>query len=188
LGRALKRLLGTGNIRDERWYNVLVLRILIAPFTLRRTIKSTWDGQWVIDRSVVRPQPEIIPPATDDKATKAAEAIYCLGRKDTTLAKVMEKADKQRWYAWSPIYQHVLMGSEDSTRDFTWAERVIVEKFRDAELTGRMKRFISIIKGLVRKGKRFIIVSDRIFPLQLVYYVHPSANFLMVRSVKKCWG
>jgi hypothetical protein len=61
MGTALKRLLGTSgakNVRAGRVYNVLVFQILIAPFTLRRTVYSTWDGLAKSRLCVQRAEPE----------------------------------------------------------------------------------------------------------------------------------
>ena len=55
-------------------------------------------------------------------------------------------------------------------------EEVIVKHFKKVPLSGRMKRFIAFVKEVHKSGDKFVVVSDRLFPLVLVFYV-PFATY-----------
>jgi hypothetical protein len=172
---ALRRLLGNDK-QDTSWYDVLVLRILIAPFTLRRMSNSTWGGSWVIERTVTRPAVQVLEPYADQFSEKAAKNKFRRTKNEkTSEAKLIDRADKQRFFAWSPIYEDLLHAKVDlfneSKKGMQLMEEIIATKFRESELTGRMKRFIAFVKDVNSRGDRFIVVSDRLFPLVLAFYV-----------------
>jgi len=159
---------------------VLSLRVLIAPFTLRRKADSTWDGNWIIDRTVTRPIPEILRPYPDEGDTeRQARHLFKITRTNKSVAAIMERADKQRFYAWTPLYETYIQHREEVRNGLSESkvtqlvEEVIVKDFKKLPLTGRMRRFIAFVKSIHEEGRKFIIVSDRLFPLALTFYVHP---------------
>jgi len=179
LRRALRRMFLRGK-HDEKLYHVLALRILIAPFVLRRTSQSTWDGEWVIKRTVARPVADVLEPYPDDFTETEAKARYRM-RKDTTevsQTELMERADRQRFFAWAPLYEEIVRlsvkGKEESK--VRLMEEVIARRLvKEGKYTGRLRRFIALVKSCKERRERFIVVSDRLFPLVLTYYV-PSVT------------
>ena len=88
---ALRRLLVRGK-RDEKLYHVLPLRILIAPFVLRRTVQSTWDDQWIIKRTVARHLVELVEPYPDDFTETEAKARFRMKTsKDVSQTQLMDR-------------------------------------------------------------------------------------------------
>lgn len=180
LGRAFKRMLVRGK-RDEKLYHVLALRILIAPFVLRRTSQSTWDGEWVIKRTVARPVADVLEPYPDDFTETEAKARYRM-RKDTTeisQTELMERADRQRFFAWAPLYEEIVRLSAKRKEDarVRLMEEVVARRLvNEGKYTGRLRRFIALVKACKERGERFIVVSDRLFPLVLTYYVPPTTR------------
>jgi len=90
-------------------------------------------------------------------------------------AKIIDRADKQRLFVWTPIYEEFLDAqttrTDEQRADIRLMEDVIVKHFRDVQLSGRIKRFIAFVKEVKRSGDKFIVVSDRLFPLLLAFYV-----------------
>jgi hypothetical protein len=172
LKRALRRLLGNRK-EDQPWYHVLALRIVIAPFTLRRMSSSTWNGSWIIQRTVQRPAVQILDPYPDEFSQTAAAKYNNSGRKKLTEHKLMERADKQRFFAWSATFEkiHSSLKDVESGKSIKVIQEIIAAEFGDSELTGRMKRFIAFVKDIRNRGEKFIVVSDRLFPLALIFYV-----------------
>jgi len=176
---ALSRLLVRGS-RDEKLYHILALRILIAPFVLRRTIQSSWDGEWIIKRTVARPIVEVIEPYPDDFTETEARAKYRVkNAKVISQTELMARADRQRFFAWAPLYEEIVSLSAGVKEDSRVAimEKVIVERLLKEKLTGRLRRFIALVRSFKECGERFIIVSDRLFPLVLTYYVRSSIEW-----------
>jgi len=175
---ALRRLLVRGK-RDEKLYHILPLRILIAPFVLRRTVQSTWDNQWIIKRTVARPLVEVLEPYVDNFTETEAKARYRMrNRKDLSQVQLMERADNQRFFAWAPLYEEVVRLSEGMKEDSRVAvmEKVIASRLiKEKKYTGRLRRFIALVKSCKEHDERFIVVSDRLFPLVLTYYVRSIA-------------
>ena len=66
LARSLKHLMCS-----ENW-DILVFRVLIAPFYLRRTRESVWNGKWVVDCQVARPLLWEILPKSNQWSEEAA--------------------------------------------------------------------------------------------------------------------
>lgn len=60
LRKAFKRLLGIDQPGPRLECVVLAFRILISQFYLRRTISSSLDNQWVIDKTTARPVLHIV--------------------------------------------------------------------------------------------------------------------------------
>jgi hypothetical protein len=173
LKTAFFRLLGNNKF-DNPYYDVLALRILIAPFTLRRISSSTWEQKWVIQRTVTRPKPVILMPYPDTLTEDARNKFRLKYKHKQSEAKIIDRADKQRFFAWTPIYEefmHARNHNNDQKSDMRLMEEVIVRHFRTVPLSGRMKRFIAFVKEVKRNGDKFIVVSDRLFPLVLAFYV-----------------
>jgi hypothetical protein len=185
---ALRRLLVRGS-RHEKLYHVLPLRILIAPFVLRRTVQSTWDNQWIIKRTVARPPVEVLGPYADNFTETEAKARYRVrNTKDLSQTQLMERADRQRFFAWAPLYEEVVRLSESGKEDSRVAimEKVISNRLvKEKKYTGRLRRFIALVKSCKERGERFIVVSDRLFPLVLTYYVRSIVSREANRQVCK---
>ena len=170
---ALSRLLVRGD-RDEKLYHVLGLRILIAPFILRRTLQSTWDKEWIVKRTVARPLPEVLEPYPDNFSESEAKARYRMKNvKDLSQNQLMERADRQRFFAWAPLYEEVMRLSAGLRPEARVGimQKVIKKRLKKEKYSGRLRRFIALIKSCKKSGERFIVVSDRLFPLVLTYYV-----------------
>jgi hypothetical protein len=172
LARAFRRLF---NKKDDEW-NVLVFRILIAPFHLRRTLTSTLKGELIIPKGVARPLAFTVLPHTDKAADH--EAIQRANMKskvkqDRTIKQAMDRADCQRFLAWSPIYEDIVeawvSGQPGSKQRIM--ESVIREKFAEYTGSGRLRRFCALVKQIRLQREKFIVCSDRLFPLTLVYHV-----------------
>lgn len=177
LKTALFRLLGNDKSGNP-YYDVLALRILIAPFTLRRISSSTWEKRWVIQRTVTRPKPVILLPYPDTLTEDARSKFRLRAKHKQSEAEIIDRADKQRFFAWTPIYEEFMDARRkfhgEQKSDVRLMEEVIVRHFQSARLSGRMKRFIAFVKEAKRNGDKFIVVSDRLFPLVLVFYVRPE--------------
>ena len=90
LRRALSRMLIHGK-NDQKLYHVLALRLLIAPIVLCRAAQSTWDGEWIIERTVARPIAEVLEPYPDDFTETEAKAKYRMKKiKELSQTQLME--------------------------------------------------------------------------------------------------
>lgn len=88
-----------------------------------------------------------------------------------------KRANDQRFYALAPLYNDILArASARSARgkEVRVMQEVIKSRFRLSKPTPRMKTFMRWVKGVRDRGKQFIIVCDRIFPLVLAHYVFRS--------------
>jgi hypothetical protein len=189
LGLALSRLLDPKSRED---LYIEVYRALIAPFCLRRDSNSAWLRSWIINRKYQRPVPEMLLPATYGASEDigGSAAMQRLRRLQLpTLKNVQEyidRADQLRFLAWSGIWaeivaalpksQHGQYDSESTNRQKVM-ERIIEDKLlssREYVVTGRILRLGRLVKHILRKKERFIIVSDRLFLLTLVFFVRPS--------------
>lgn len=102
LRKAFRRLLSVGQPRGtpEQW-DVLAFRILISQFYLRRTISSSLDNQWVIDKTTARPVPRIVLPHPDaftqvhDPKARSKQ----VQEMRETLRNKMKRADHKRFLA-----------------------------------------------------------------------------------------
>ena len=175
--RALNGLFQHGpRLKSEE--DIFVLRILIAPFTLRRTMSSVWDGVWIIKRHVTRPVMEIVEPPADDISALEARRKFKLSSLESpdpqTECQIIKRADHQRLYAWSPsCYMEYLQlnKSYTSPKSVDLMCKAVAAKIHDSTLTGRVKRVVAAAKYYKGRGERFIIVCERLFPLVLLYYV-----------------
>ena len=169
LARSFKRL-----VVPENW-DVLAFRVLIAPFYLRRTRESTWNGKWVVDVQVARPVPWEILPKSDHCSEEAAKRKYFKrGNRKETWGKIIERVDKQRFLAWTSVYEEVdkevvkLNGNSQCNKKI---EEMIKRCIHYEKPSGRLERFVALIKEIIAIKERFIIVSDRLFLLSMAYYV-----------------
>ena len=169
LARSFKRL-----VVPENW-DVLAFRVLIAPFYLHCTRESTWNGKWVVDVQVARPVPWEILPKSDHCSEEAAKRKYFKrGNRKETWGKIIERADKQRFLAWTSVYEEVdeevvkLKGNSQCNKKI---EEIIKRRIRYEKPSGRLERFVALIKEIIAIKERFIIVSDRLFLLSMAYYV-----------------
>jgi hypothetical protein len=185
--RALVRIFDPTPARKLRQLPLLPIRVLIAPFVLRRTASSTWNGVFVIKRTIARPTPQVIVPPPDDY-TSAARIEFKRqkrankNRKESAHQR-MERADNMRLYAWSPLYKTFIEKLEEyelaTNRKHPNPQKLMEEVIKkglagkDFERTSRMETSISLVKKISQKGERFLIVADRIFPLTLSYWVSP---------------
>lgn len=176
--RAIRRLTGPNEI-----FSILTLRILLAPFYLRRTLNSHWLGRWIIDQKHARPQPTILLPYPDDFSqlqpanlklkTKTSETKK---RTQFTMTEMMHRADQRRFYAWTELFLEVQDFAEvdsggGNTKNTARVEKLMIERLPYLRPSGRVRKLIAIIKAHRARGEKFVIVSDRIFLLQLAYYV-----------------
>jgi hypothetical protein len=176
LAQIFQRLLS----RSGKEWHPYIFRALIAPFCLRRTTESTLLGKYVINRTVARPFPFTVLPE-EDEFSESADALkkFRNTREHVreSMLKIISRADKQRFYAWTTVYEEVIiergnMTNGDSAGDVKVYEDCIKKIFKKRGASGRVKRLVSLLKMIKKKGERFIIVSDRLFLLVLAYYVY----------------
>lgn len=157
-------------------WNILTFRAMIAPFCLRRTRDSTDNGVFIIPRAFAQPVPIIVPPCDDAFSQKVASSRSTIVRKGKTISinQIIERADKQRFIAWTPLYTEVAertFAIEKQGHKHAIMEEIIVQKLRTSALTGRMERLMRLLKHIVQKKEKFIIVSDRLFLVTVAYFV-----------------
>jgi hypothetical protein len=185
LGKAFSRLVSGDKPRQ---WNALAFRIMIAPFYLRRTEKSTWYGKWVIERCVARPIPTLLIPYPDDFSEKWALAKVKRKKKGhLNLNELMERADRQRFFAWTPIYEAIQEAIYERRGDEKQKimEEIISSELPNNVLTGRLRRFAALLQEIVvKKKERFVIVSDRLFLLTMAYYVGPCFFFELMSDLQ----
>ena len=158
--------------KEDNW-DITAFRIMISPFFLRRTISSTWEGRWIIKRTIARPVPQIILPYPDDFTEMDALQKFKrrIGQKNReTLTQKMDRADKQRYYTWSTLYADLVDSGVDEKNDKE-VEKFISEKLSQYSPTGRVRRMIAMIKAARKHKMRFLLVSDRLFLIRLAYEV-----------------
>lgn len=178
-GKAFHRLL-----QSKETFSVMAFRILISHFYLRRTLNSYWEGKWVVESKIARPEPVVVLPHPDDfshsgKVTKVTESRK---RTQQTLTEIMRRADQRRFYAWTELYYEVQTKISEtagtgtsSSRERKTIEAMMMDRLPFLRPSGRVKKLIGIIKAHRQRGDRFVIVSDRLFLLQLAYYVFPTS-------------
>ena len=174
--KVLDRLLQATVNQKVSTFSVLVLRIIAAPFILRRTTRSVWEGEWVIKRTIARPIPQIVKPYVDDFSEKAAKAQFRKKKGTETQHSLMDRADKQRFFAWTSLFGQYLektKGVRDETDKVKIMENIVKRGLDSPDfiMSGRLRRFVALVKSFHKAGERFIVVSDRIFPLVLTYWV-----------------
>ena len=82
----------------------------------------------------------------------------------------MDRTDKQRYYTWSILYTDLIDSGVDEKNDKEM-EKFISEKLSQYSSIGWIRRMIIMIK-VVRKYKmRFLLISDRLFLIHLVYEI-----------------
>lgn len=121
LARSFQRLLGCSG---KEW-NPYKFRALIARFCLRRTTESKWLDKYVINKTVARSIPFTVLPE-EDEFSESADALKksrnARGHARESLSKIISRADKQRFYAWTTVYKEVIkelcnMTNGDSSED-----------------------------------------------------------------------
>jgi hypothetical protein len=164
--------------KDGVW-DVLAFRVLISQFYLRRTIKSSWDGAWVISKAAARPFPRIVLPYPDAftslsnprAQTKEVQQVR------ETLRTKMKRADHKRYMAWTKVYEMIHTDHGDAA--FTGPsyhrllENYLRRHLKKCKGSGRITKLIALVKAHVQNGEKFVIVSDRIFLVLLAYHVFP---------------
>jgi hypothetical protein len=181
-GRAFRRLILEG---DQ--FSVLAFRILISHFYLRRTPTSFWKGKWIVKDEAARPVPMVVLPYPDDFShNPKMKDTETRQRAKNTLNEMMKRADRRRFYAWTELYAEVYNAglTGDSSASRRKIEKMMMERLPYLRPSGRLRKLIALIKAHRARGEKFVLVSDRIFLLQLAYYVFPtlmfSANFRCV--------
>ena len=174
--------------RSQEW-NTLAFRVLIAPYMLRRTGVSTWDKKFVIEPSVRRPVPWVVPPYADaftDDTQGRLKHLSTMLKKVKNLAETIDRVDKMRFIAWAPeVYAHCLeLLSEKRLTQQQIFEQTLVHHFPDHDGSGRVRRLVALLKRIRQRGERFIIVSDRLFLVTLATYVC-SCNVTLTDSSPK---
>ena len=191
LGTHLGSVFNNPDSQARRTASLLTLRALMAPFTLRRTLQSLWDGEWIINRGHVRSDPEFLRPLieegdqTEEALVQEAQRLFRRrGKEKETQQQREKRANDQRFYALAPLYSEILERSGHGNEDASVPamEEVIKSKFRLSKPTPRMKTFMRWVKGVRQRGKKFIIVCDRIFPLVLAHYVFCFLAILRLRK------
>jgi len=172
LQRAFSRLTSKGG---EHW-DIKCFRVLIAPFCLRRTERSTWEGDWIIKRQIRIPLPSILVPYEDTASETIARNRYRDGIEPATLIQRIERASKERCMAWSPLFAEIEdqfpQAKAGSPRyDQSTCEKILESRLKRQPATGRLRRLIALIKSIRGNGERFVIVSDRLFLVTLAFYV-----------------
>jgi hypothetical protein len=183
LQRGLERLL----VASQSWPTdnpLLALRFLIAPIVLRRTTSSTWDGKYVVGKSIARPVPKVLKPAVDEYTEKAGTTYIKArfkkgraGRHETEQQKVA-RADAQKAFAWTPLFEKI----SDETATLPEHQRQIETQniIRNAlaepgwARSTRILLLLQKVLSIVKAGKRFVIVADRIFLLTFIFGVSIS--------------
>src|SRR5947207_7340416 len=96
------------------------------------------------------------------------------GTRRETMAKVIERTDKQRFLAWTIVYAEVdeaLVKLPGTSQGQKQMEEIIKQRIRYEKLSGRLQHLVTLIKEIKITGENFIIVSDQLFLLNMTYYV-----------------
>ena len=96
----------------------------------------------------------------------------------------MDRADKQRYYAWAPLYADLVDTELVDEKNAKEVEAFISEKLPHYPPSGRLKRMIAMIKAARKHNLRFILVSDRLFLVRLAYEV--SSFYKVFLTFKVC--
>lgn len=147
---------------NERRWDTRVFRVLISPFYLRRTIASRWMGEFIVSRSVARPSPVVLTPLNDGGFDPEVVAVMSKKKwkvpgaveRRLNLQDLMERADTQRFLAWSTVYRLVLerngmYGQDPSDKKLRAAEDIVFSQFAKFSLSGGGLRLISLLKTIV---------------------------------------
>jgi hypothetical protein len=193
LRKAFKRLLGIDKPGPRLEWDVLAFRILISQFYLRRTISSSLDNQWVIDKTTARPVPRIVLPHPDAFTEVHDPTSHGPDVQQTreTLRTKMKRADQKRFLAWTNVYEMIRdkYGEQAATgaQYVKLMEKMVKEHLMRLKGSGRITKLIALLKAHHEKGEKFVIVSDRLFLIVLSYYVLPYSLCLIIdlhRSVE----
>jgi hypothetical protein len=168
--------------KNDRW-DILIFRVLISEFCLRRTTESKWENQWIIPRSVVRPTPLVRAPTSEDLwDDNTRREIMRLGRgltKRMHLSERMERADRLRCLMWAPgAYDEVVKRTGGKLSD----SQKLIEEAMSSTLfcqspTSRVYELVGLIRGCTVRKKRLIIVADRLYLITLAVLVSPPMSF-----------
>jgi hypothetical protein len=189
---AFRRLLGINSQdrRDGVW-DVLAFRVLISQFYLRRTITSFYDGKWVIDKTAARPVPRIVLPYPDAFSEVDNPRAQTKDVQETreTLRNKMKRADQKRFLAWTKVYEVIKDNHGEAaftgTKHHRQLEEYIKKHVRRYRGSGRIRKFIGLVKAHVANGEKFIIVSDRIFLILLAYHVLPPSLVWLIIDLRR---
>jgi hypothetical protein len=166
-------------------WQTLPFRALLAPFCIQRTKDSTHKGQFIIPPSIAVPIASIVPPVEDEKSEEVARSLVPLllpklaKRNPRKVGKLtdqqrMDRADIQRFLAWTPIYVQVFEETHalDNQRAVHVAtERIIKDCFASAPVTGRLQRLMRLLRYIQSENEKFVIVVERLFLGSLAFYV-----------------
>jgi hypothetical protein len=166
LGRSFQRLLG----RSGKEWHPYIFRALIAPFCLRRTTESTWlentsSVRLLLDRSHL----QFCQKKMNSRSQRCFEKVsQRAGARQRIDVKNHLSADKQRFYAWTTVYEEVIKELDnrtngDSSETMKVYEDCIKKYFKKRAASGRVKRLVSLLKMIKNKRERFIIVSIGFF-------------------------
>jgi hypothetical protein len=174
---------------------IIALRAVMALFTIRRTPDSKWPGddgtaRWIVSRDYVRSEPVTISLAkleSTEGYIAQAEQVFVKersGQERETQAQVIKRADYQKFYVLAPLYAHLL--HRNLHNDSRATERYIEESYSMMKQTTRMKVLCAWVLRQKEKGRRFVLVSERRFPLLLAGYVLPplAASTDVCRSAR----
>jgi hypothetical protein len=180
IGRAFDRLF---NQKPSLWQTI-AFRALLAPYCLCRTKDSTHKRQFIIPPSIAVPIATIVPPIEDDKSEDVARKLLRLllpklsktrkGKGKLTDQQRMERADIQRFLAWTPMYVQVFdetRGLDNQHAVHLKTETVIGDHFAGTPVTGRLQRLIRMVRYIKSVNEKFIIVVERLFLGSLAFHV-----------------
>jgi hypothetical protein len=175
--RTLRQLFKDHDAADARGFHLLKFRIFIAPFTLRRTESSKWDGEFIIKNSHRHPPAIVECPQRGCKQAEAAASTYRVEEFTGPDGEVNNKrlqvhADHVRQLAWSELYStYHMMTDKGPHRD-----RYIFQNIARSARSHRMTKLIDLILQCMRNGERFLIATDKVFLIRLTVGVFPHPS------------
>lgn len=179
LRTAFKRLLGLDQRKPGLEWDVLAFRILISQFYLRRTVSSSYENQWVIDKTTARPVPRIVLPHPDafTEVHDPTSRDKNVQQMRETLRNKMKRADHKRFLAWTGVYEMIRdkygEGAVTGAKYVKQMEVMVKQHILKMKGSGRVTKFIALVKAHHDNGEKFVIVSDRLFLIVLSYFVLP---------------
>jgi len=181
LRTAFQRLLGIDQAgsRLSNW-DVLAFRILISQFYLRRTISSSYENEWIIDRATARPVPRIILPHPDaftEVYDPRSHSRHVLQIRETLRNKIM-RADHKRFLAWSSVYEMIRdkfgEGAVTGAKYVKQMEQMVKEHLMKLKGSGRITKLIALLKLIMRTKKSsslcLIAFSSSYYPILYFRY------------------
>ena len=170
--RAFRRLF------EERSLDIPSFRILIEPFTLRRTCFSRFNGDAIVNQQYSYPEPHVIQPHTDERSEQFAESVFRDSdqnrQRKESLRKLMERADNRTMIAWCQHYSDALnqlRTQRSEVQKIAVYQNVFIQHIRMDTLSGRVRKMIERVQWAKDTGRRCIIVAERLFLVTLAYYV-----------------